>query len=105
MKRICVALNFLLVTLSCSANEVVQLKVYDCGPLARGELGVVFSTGEYGSGQTYFSKGKATVVCSKLVNAEKVSGYESNYCEKYKPENPHECKHIKIFEILKYHGP
>jgi hypothetical protein len=82
--------------------EKVLLKPYDCGPLARGELGVVFSVGESGNGQAYFVKGNASHICPKLMSAKGVFGFESDYCENYEPVNPNECGAIKIFTIIGY---
>ncbi|AWF81003.1 hypothetical protein BTJ40_09360 [Microbulbifer sp. A4B17] len=100
---------FLLLAMFLSApcfSEKIRLKPYDCGPLARGELGVVFSTGELGNGQTYFVNGKASDLCPQLMSEKSVSGYEPNYCANYEPVNREECGVIKIFTITRYqHAP
>ncbi len=80
----------------------IQLAVDDCGPLARGELGVVFSPKPRREGWYYFAKGNAMDVCPKLVGAARVVGYEERYCENYKPVHPKECGHIKVFVIKEY---
>lgn len=86
-----------------NAPEIVFLEPFDCGPLARGELGVVFSTGRGGTGQTYFAKGNPMDVCPKLMQATYVSGVEANYCDSYEPFNQNECRAIKLFTIADYH--
>ena len=95
------ALATFLMSSSCSA-EKIQLTPYDCGPLGRGELGVVFSTGPLGSGQAYFVKGSATEICPKIMEAKSISGYASNYCDNYQPQDERECKSIKVFTITEY---
>jgi hypothetical protein len=80
----------------------IKVVVDDCGPLARGELGVVFSLAPHGSGKGYFAKGKAMETCPKLVNAKYVVGYEEDYCKNYKPYHPSECGNLKVFVIKEY---
>jgi hypothetical protein len=82
--------------------ETIQLEPYDCGPLARGKLGVVFSVGKFGNGQTYFAEGDAVEICPKLMSSDSVSGYESNYCDNYEPVSENVCVTIKVFEIIDY---
>ena len=82
--------------------EDIQIEVDDCGPLARGELGVVFSLKPHGSGITYFAKGPVAEVCTKLTTAKRVIGYEEPYCKNHKPVHPQECDHIKVFVIKEY---
>jgi hypothetical protein len=86
----------------CLAEEV-RVKPRECGPLARGELGVVFSTEPYGQRQTYFVKGSAMDVCPKIMSAKAISGTESNYCDNYTPSDKRECKAIKVLTITEYH--
>ena len=90
-------------SLSCIAEKVL-VKPGDCGPLARGELGVVFSTEPCGAGQKYFVKGSAMNICPKIMNAKAISGIESNYCDNYTPRDKRECKSIKVLTITEYHN-
>ena len=55
--------------------EEIKIEVDDCGPLGRGELGVVFSPKPLTSGVTYFAKGTAMEVCAKLTTARRVIVY------------------------------
>lgn len=80
----------------------IKIEVDDCGPLARGELAVVFSTKPHGSGKSYFAKGPLVEVCTKLTEAKYVIGYEEPYCENHKPFDLKECKHRKVFVIKEY---
>lgn len=80
----------------------IKIEVDDCGPLARGELVVVFSTKPHGAGQSYFAKGPLAEVCTKLTEAKYVIGYEEPYCENHKPFDPRECEHRKVFVIKEY---
>ncbi len=82
--------------------EDIELVVDDCGPLGRGDLGVVFSPKPRKQGWYYFAKGNAMDVCPKLVNAGRIIGYEEEYCKNYKPDHPKECEYIKVFVIKKY---
>ncbi len=84
-----------------NASEI-ELFVDDCGPLGRGELGVVFSPKPRKQGWYYFVKGNATNVCPKLMNAIRVVGYEEGYCENYKPRYSKECEYLKVFVIKEY---
>ena len=84
-----------------NANEIT-LAVDDCGPLARDDLGVIFSPKPRAQGWYYFAKGSAMNVCPKLINARKVVGYEENYCENHKPLDPKECDYLKVFVITEY---
>ncbi len=79
--------------------EEVEISVSDCGPLARGDLGVVFRADPPGKGQMYFVKGSASEICPKVISAIKVIGRESSYCEYSQSAEP-ECKKIKILTIL-----
>ena len=84
--------------------HAAQLKVQvdDCGPLARDELGVVFSLKPYGHGKTYFSLGSAYQFCPKLTSAKYVLGYAEDLCKNYKPRNKNECGVLKVFVIQEY---
>ena len=80
----------------------IEIEVDDCGPLGRGELGVVFSLKRHGSGILYFAKGPVMEVCTNLTKAKRVIGYEEPYCKNYEPIHPKECSHIKVFVIKEY---
>ncbi len=84
---------------STALAQDIEIEVDDCGPLGRGELGVVFSLKPHGSGVSYFAKGPAMEVCTKLIKAKRVIGYEEPYCKNYEPVHPKECEHIKVFVI------
>ena len=101
MKRIPVTVLVLFISVAVHA-EKIAIKANDCGPLARGELGVVFHTLDNGKRQTYFAKGKAHDICPKIMNSITVTGYELGLCERNKPETPNECFTIKEFVILSY---
>ena len=101
MKKILLAILMLIISGTAHA-EKIAIKAYDCGPLARGEFGVVFSTQNNGKRQTYFTKGKAHIVCPKIMNSISITGYELGLCERNKPETPNECFTIKEFVILSY---
>ena len=105
MKKFICHIFFVFISASCSA-ESHRLKPYDCGPLARADLGVVFSAGKPASRQTYFVKGKASDICPKLMLAESISGFETDYCANYEPKDKKECGVIKVFTIIEYQsGP
>ncbi|WP_444886880.1 hypothetical protein [Microbulbifer sp. JMSA008] len=92
---------FLAILISASVvthSKEVEITVSNCGPLARGELGVVFRTGPQGKGQVFFVKGKAAEVCPKVIQAILVRGTESSYCDYIKSNEP-ECKKIRILDI------
>ena len=94
-----------LIGLFCSAlahAKDIKIVVDDCGPLARGELGVVFSLAPRVSGKSYFAKGKAMEICPKLVNAKYVVGFEEEYCKNHMPRHPSECGNRKVFVIKEY---
>ncbi|WP_445361306.1 hypothetical protein ACJJIL_04930 [Microbulbifer sp. EKSA005] len=80
----------------------IEIEVDDCGPLARGELGVVFSLKPHGSGISYFAKGPAMEVCTNLTKAKRVIGYVEPYCKNFEPIHPKECDHRKVFVIKEY---
>lgn len=86
------------------SRELVSVKASDCGPLARGELGVVFSADRDSGRQVYFVEGVAGHICPELMSVESVVGYESNYCDKYEPLNPNECDSIKTFTITAFNS-
>lgn len=88
----------------CALAEDISVQVDDCGPLARGELGVVFSLKPHGSGKAYFTKGNASDLCPLLVTAQEVIGYVEGYCENYKPRVEKECSYIKVFVINEING-
>ena len=105
MKEFIFRISFVLISASCS-TESIRLKPYDCGPLARDDLGVVFGAGKPASRQTYFVKGKAGDICPKLMSAESISGFETDYCANYEPKDKKECGVIKVFTITEYQsGP
>ncbi|WP_133468926.1 hypothetical protein [Paraglaciecola marina] len=83
-------------------TQDIEIEVDDCGPLGRGELGVVFSLKPHGSGVSYFAKGPAMEVCMNLTRAKRVIGYEEPYCKNYQPVHPQECSYIKVFVIKDY---
>lgn len=99
-------IKYLVILISLFASSVfaeeIQIEVDDCGPLRRGDLGVVFSPKPRTSGVTYFTKGSAMEVCVRLTTAKSVIGYEEPYCKNYKPVYPHECESIKVFVIKEY---
>ncbi len=82
--------------------EKIAVKAKDCGPLDRDNLGVVFYVLSNGKKQTYFTTGKADIICPKLMESKMVSGYEMGLCERNKPFSPEECTTIKEFVILDY---
>ncbi|MDK1286383.1 hypothetical protein [Pseudoalteromonas umbrosa] len=97
--------TFLIITVllpSCSFVQTVKVKPYECGPLARGNFGVVFSVIQPSNSQTYFVKGEANDVCPKLLSADCVLGVESSYCANNNSANEYECNSIKIFSIIQY---
>lgn len=85
-----------------SCSKKVTLKPFGCGPLARGELGVVFSAQPQGSYPLYFVKGEAYDLCPKIMTAESILGSVSDYCDVYEPYSPNECASIKVLTILDY---
>ena len=56
--------------------EIIEVEAYDCGPLDKGEYGVVFRVNNFPKGQTYVTKGQAKLVCPKLTSGKPISGYE-----------------------------
>ncbi len=56
--------------------ENIVVQPIDCSPLARGEFGVVFKTDKFPKGQTYFAKGEAGIIYSKLLSGSLIMGYE-----------------------------
>jgi len=98
--------KYLIIVLSlvCSTAHAqdIEIEVDDCGPLGRGELGVVFSLKPHGSGISYFAKGPAMEVCTKLTTAKRVIGYEEPYCKNHEPMHPKECEHRKVFVVKEY---
>lgn len=82
--------------------QTVKVEVDDCGPLARGELGVVFRIKPHESGIGYFTKGEASEICPKLHKAKYIIGREEPYCKNYKPYHIRECEHLKVFVIEEY---
>ncbi|WP_444903077.1 hypothetical protein ACJJIU_15135 [Microbulbifer sp. CnH-101-E] len=96
-------LVLLILLCSASVNAIdIELVVDDCGPLARGELGVVFSPKPRKQGWYYFAKGDATDVCPKLMDAVRIVGYEEDYCKNHNPIHPKECEYLKVFIIKEY---
>lgn len=55
--------------------ETIDIRPLDCGPLDRGEYGVVFRVQEFPKGQTYFVKGKAVELCPRLLSGSLITGY------------------------------
>lgn len=90
------------VFLSNAYAQEMEIEVDDCGPLGRGEFGVVFSLKPHGSGVSYFAKGPAMEVCGKLTTAKRVIGYEEPYCKNHEPMYPIECDHFMVFVIKDY---
>lgn len=88
--------------LSSAHAKDIEIEVDDCGPLARGELEVVFSLKPHDSGIYYFAKGPVMDVCTNLTTAKRVIGYEEPYCKHYEPMHPKECDQIKVFVIKEY---
>lgn len=84
-----------------NANQL-KVEVDDCGPLARGELGVVFSANPHGIGESYFTKGTAKDVCPKLTSAKYIVGFLEDICKNHKPRNKQECGALKVFVVQKY---
>ncbi|TLU61888.1 hypothetical protein FE810_13815 [Thalassotalea litorea] len=80
----------------------IKVEVDDCGPLARDELGVVFSLKPHGEGKSYFADGTANELCPKLTSAKYILGYEEDLCKNYKPRNEKECGAVKVFVIQQY---
>ena len=81
-------------------GKLVEIKPFDCGPLAREEFGIVFSAIDQNVKQAYFVKGKATELCPIILKNTTLTGYEFNLCRNYKPENPFECGTIKEFVLI-----
>lgn len=81
------------------SRDIISVKANDCGPLARGKLGVVFNTDKESGRQTYFVEGNAEDVCPQLMSADLVTGFESSYCNNYQRLSLNECGAIKIFTI------
>lgn len=75
MKKLIFIIIFGLYSITAYA-EKIGVKPLDCGPLARGEYGVVFRVDKFPKGQTYFMKGDAVTVCPKLLSGSLVTGYE-----------------------------
>ena len=97
-------LTFLILFNVCYLANAEQLRVEvdDCGPLARDELGAVFSLKPHGSGKSYFAKGSANDVCPKLTSAKYVVGFVEDLCKNHKPRNKHECGVLQVFVIQKF---
>ena len=102
MKKIPLIIIALLLSTTLHA-ETIAIKAHDCGPLARGKLGVVFSVLSGVKKQTYFTLGNAMDLCPKIMS-NTIKGYELGLCERNKPETPSECFTIKEFVILSYHN-
>ncbi|ACV26647.1 hypothetical protein [Kangiella koreensis] len=98
MNRKVIVLLVVLLT-ACSIDKEIVLTPNDCGPLARGELGVVFSAQNSNGQQMYFVEGAAGDICPRLMSAGSVTGFESNYCDNYEPLSKNECDSIKVFTI------
>ncbi|MDP5460493.1 hypothetical protein [Alishewanella sp. SMS8] len=101
MRKLLVYLALFTVSNLANANQL-KVEVDDCGPLARGELGVVFSLKPHGIGKSYFTKGSANDVCPKLTSAKYVVGYIEDLCKNHKPRNNQECGVLQVFVIQKY---
>lgn len=86
-------------TYTLADDQLLKIEVDDCGPLARGKLGVVFSSKPHGSGKSYFTEGSAYELCPKLTSSKYVIGYEEDICTNYKPRNKQECGVVKVFVI------
>lgn len=97
-----IALVVLALTASSTSARGLKLSIDDCGPLARDELGVVFTARLHGTTKTYFAKGVASEVCPKLDKANYVIGVEEPYCKNFKPLSPKECGTLKVFVIHEF---
>src|SRR5690554_6691235 len=93
---------FLILMSMRSLAEQIEVIPDECGPLARGKLGVIFSLAPHGSRKLYFSEGNASELCPRMVKAKSITGYEIDYCEEYEPANINECGKIKFFKIVKF---
>ncbi len=80
------------------SNEVT-IVVDDCGPVARPELGVVFSSAPHGTGESYITAGMASQVCPKITEAKMIKGYIEDICLNYEPRHADECGTRNIFVI------
>jgi len=98
-KQIIVSMACLIPMLSYA--EKISVLPIDCGPLNRGNYGVVFRVDRFPKGQTYFSRGEAVILCPKLLAGGLISGYESKL-----PESEHfsesERVVIRAFNITEY---
>ncbi len=92
----------LLLTLSFGGKaSTIGVKPIDCGPLARGEYGVVFYVLNSNGRTTYFTKGGASDVCPKLLSGKLISGYEAEL-PRSKLFTDNEKKFIKEFIVISY---
>ena len=101
MRKFIISVIFLSLIDTSFASEI-KVQIADCGPLARENLGVVFSLKPHGSGKAYFAKGRASEVCPKLTAAKYVIGYEEDYCDNHRPLYEKECGVKKVFVIKEY---
>lgn len=83
------------------APHAAEVTVYpiDCASLERGDYGVAFRTKEFPKGKTYFSKGRAEVLCPKLLSGQGVSGHELTLPKDDERFSESERKVIKEFVI------
>ncbi len=88
------------IIVSATDSEIVKVRPIDCGPLARDEFGTVFSAFENNLRRTYFVKGRAHILCTKIMGADVLEGEVHNLCRNYTPPDPNECKGVQEF-ILK----
>ena len=85
-----------------SAQEIV-VNPDDCGPLAGcGEIGVGFSLHPHDSGKGYFTKGKASEICPKVMKASSLIGYETTYSKLYPSADDPKCSGRKVFIITEF---
>ena len=74
--RMCLLATIIGFLSTSACAEKVEIRPIDCGPLDRGEYGVVFKVDRFPKGQTYFAKGKAGMICPKLLSGALIAGYE-----------------------------
>jgi len=80
MKKYVLISILVLISISAHADKIGIYPI-DCGPLDRGEYSIVFKIDKFPKGQTYFSKGKASKLCPKLLSGNLISGYEAKLPE------------------------
>ena len=101
MKKVIFTL-FAVFALTTACGESIKLTPKDCGPLARGEYGVVFKTASANSNVTYFTKGKASDICSKLLSGNVITGYTKKLPKNSRLFTESEITNIKEFIVESY---